>query len=82
MNKTKLNNRIFLTDEQQNRLYNVFDFEEYETILRAWFEDNQLVIEYINEKNEWLSLYYEPHFEDTDEDQEKLNYILYRKENK
>ena len=84
MNKINDKIKIFLTQEQIKRLYDIFDFEEYETVLRAWFDQpsNQLVIEYINEKNEYLLMYYEPHIEDTDEDQAKLNYILYGKENK
>ena len=74
------NKVIYLTQSQITRLYDVFDFEDSESILRAWFErDSQLIIEFVDENEHDLIQYYEPDLSD-EEGQEKLNYILFGKE--
>ena len=65
----------YLTTEQLNRLYFVFEFDDHEQITGALFDDNKLYIYYVDADNEdWT---YEPDLDLTnDEDIKKLNYIL------
>lgn len=65
-----------LTEEQLKRLYDVFDFKESETIVDAYFEDNQLYIEYREEIDRFYNVY-EPHLDlNNPQDVDKIIYVL------
>lgn len=68
----------YLTDEQINRCYNVFMFEDNEEITAAWFDNGRLYIEYVTtyDDEELESAIYEPCLIDDEEDKAKLHYIL------
>lgn len=65
----------YLTTEQLNRLYFVFEFDDHEQITGALLDDGELYIYYRDADNEeWT---YEPNLDPTNEqDIKKLNYIL------
>lgn len=66
----------YLTKEQQERCYDVFLFDETEFITNAWYENNQLYIEYVCTLTEDEGpTVYEPCLEGA-EGFNKLNYIL------
>ena len=66
-----------LTTEQLKRLYDVYDFEEKETIINAYICYDELYIEYSDKKG--YDTTYKPNFNIfTDkEDFDKLKYILW-----
>lgn len=44
-----INESSYLTKEQIERIYDVYEFEEGEEITSAWYENNRLYIEYWSE---------------------------------
>lgn len=62
----------YLSEEQIKRIYEVFLFEDDEEIEAAWYEGNQLYVDYNSPRGGNI---YEPSM-DTTEDQANLNYIL------
>lgn len=72
--------KYYLTTEQLKRLYDVYDFEEKETIINAYICYDDLYIEY-SDKRGYVTTY-KPNFNIfTDkEDFDKLKYILWGEE--
>ena len=70
---------IILNHEQLERLYDVFDFEDYETIENATIESDRggfMEINYYDSKN-YCSGCYKPYFaKHSQEDEDKLKFIL------
>lgn len=64
--------KSYLTEEQINRIYEVYDFEDNEEIESAWYEDGQLYIDYDSPDGGNV---YIPSMDD-DTDKEKIDYIL------
>jgi hypothetical protein len=64
----------YLNEEQRERLYDVFDFEDYEKIEDAWIDNGQLYIYFLNEEDS-ENYTYEPNL-DGEEGKEKLRHIL------
>lgn len=65
-----------LTEEQIERLYLVFDFEDYEEIICADYDNGEMDIAYIDNRNGAYG-HYQPYFKKhSKEDKEKLNLIL------
>lgn len=66
-----------LTTEQLKRLYDVYDFEEKETIINAYICYDELYIEYSDKKG-YITTYKPNFIIFTDkEDFDKLKYILW-----
>lgn len=68
-----------LTQEQVQRLYLVFDFEESEEIIGATMEDEKggwLAINYIDHKDETVACYRPYLARHSEEDQKKVKLIL------
>lgn len=72
--------KYYLTTEQLKRLYDIYDFEEKETIINAYICYDDLYIEY-SDKRGYVTTY-KPNFNIfTDkEDFDKLKYILWGEE--
>lgn len=72
--------KYYLTTEQLKRLYDIYDFEEKETIINAYICYDDLYIEYSDKKGYVTT--YKPNFNIfTDkEDFDKLKYILWGEE--
>lgn len=70
----------YLTEEQLKRLYDVYDFEEKETIINAYICYDELYIEYSDKKGYVTT--YKPNFNifTNKEDFDKLKYILWGEE--
>lgn len=70
---------IILNNEQLKRLYDIFDFEDYETIESATIESDRggfMEINYYDSK-EGYSGCYKPYFaKHSQEDKDKLKFIL------
>ena len=68
---------MVLNKEQIERLYMVFDFSNDEEIVCAELEDHQLKIHYVDNSN-GVNGTYEPYFaKHSEEDINKLKFILY-----
>lgn len=72
--------KYYLTTEQLKRLYDVYDFEEKETIINAYICYDDLYIEYSDKKGYVTT--YKPNFNifTNKEDFDKLKYILWGEE--
>lgn len=67
---------MVLNEEQIERLYMVFDFEDYEEIISAEIDNNELTIDYVDNRDGVIG-HYQPYLmKHSKEDREKLNLIL------
>lgn len=64
-----------LNQKQKERLYLIYDFEDYEEIINAWLYGEELTIEFLNHKDNTISTY-KPNISEK-EDKEKIEFIIY-----